>query len=480
MKIYDGNFYGKERKRAYMERTSGNRRVIGLSLFVAVLTFSLYMILQTLSESVLSSALPEFMQKSYFSVASLYVLLAYIVYTIYFAAYYEYLTFAEIRSNRWYFPVKLGFRPANMILAKLAARMLDVFILYTAGYVATVFMASFLKYPFVPAYLIQLYAAGMLDMMVIVMVCMTCSLFVDRLKTARWIVAALAVVMYVARITTGFYTILSDRAVMADFDSVALLLKNPYPWYGLAVAVICVVLCMVFARKKAMHESFRFYSRDHDYPKDVKLVIGKMRLEGSEEDVKHALRRNRVANAAVNVVLSLIILVMLAFNLLVLGMSLISPDNETSPIGVIPYVFQSNTMEPAIMFNDLALFETVDPVSPLGEGEVVLFKYGGEPYVARIKEITDSYIRTDIDYYPSTVKEEAYARNTTRGMIYARLVGTNRWIGALVLFANTTIGRLLMLLLPCMLIFFYKPITDFLSRISGGTQKERGNHGKSR
>jgi signal peptidase I len=266
---------------------------------------------------------------------------------------------------------------------------------------------------------------------------------------------------------------ISNRNAMVNFSSARLLIGNPYPWYGLAMAAASVALCVIYARRKALRESFDFYSKDHDYPADVKLITGKMRLEGSAEEVKRALRRNRVANAAVNVVMSAVILAMLAFNVLVLGMSLISPDDETSPVGLIPYVFQSNMMEPEIMFNDLAIFETVDPVSPLEKGEVVLFKYGGEPYVARIVDMDGDVIKTDIDYYPSTTKEEAYARNTTRGAIYARLAGTNRWIGAIVLFANTTIGRLMMLLVPCVLIFFYKPIIGFLSRLSGGTEKEK-------
>jgi hypothetical protein len=54
----------------------------------------------------------------------------------------------------------------------------------------------------------------------------------------------------------------------------------------------------------------------------------------------------------------------------------------------------------------------------------------------------------------------AMRKVVSREAIYGVFTGRNRWLGALILFANTVTGRFVFLLVPAVLLFFYKVIFD--------------------
>ena len=56
--------------------------------------------------------------------------------------------------------------------------------------------------------------------------------------------------------------------------------------------------------------------------------------------------------------------------------------------------------------------------------------------------------------------------------VYGRLIGVNRWLGVVILFANSMFGRLLFMLVPIILLFFSKQINDFFKRV--GSPANRG------
>ena len=169
------------------------------------------------------------------------------------------------------------------------------------------------------------------------------------------------------------------------------------------------------------------------------------------------------------------IAVMLMVNLLVLAFSYASPEKETSIYGVIPYVFQSHTMEPAIMYNDVALFRKIDMQEKLDIGDIILFKdSAGDVNVGElISFVTDpdtfeetGELLTDILYYADERYRGMAEQTVSRDLVYGIHTGNNRWFGAIVLFANTILGRLILLMIPTFLIFFYEPIVNFFKAIT--------------
>ena len=175
------------------------------------------------------------------------------------------------------------------------------------------------------------------------------------------------------------------------------------------------------------------------------------------------------------VLLVVSIVVMLGVNALVLLCGYASPEKETSVFGTIPYVFQSYTMEPTIMMNDLAFFHKMDYQEAVKVDEVVLFKdVAGTVTVARVKEIVEqnpdvyalTTLRVDIDNYVDTRYNGMAEQTIERQQVYGVYTNSNRWLGAIILFANTTLGRLILLLIPTFLVFFYDPITKFFRHAS--------------
>ena len=57
-------------------------------------------------------------------------------------------------------------------------------------------------------------------------------------------------------------------------------------------------------------------------------------------------------------------------------------------------------------------------------------------------------------------------QTVAREQVYGVHTSNNRWLGAIILFANTIIGRLIFLLIPTFLIFFYEPIVDFFRNVT--------------
>jgi hypothetical protein len=49
-----------------------------------------------------------------------------------------------------------------------------------------------------------------------------------------------------------------------------------------------------------------------------------------------------------------------------------------------------------------------------------------------------------------------------RGLIYGVFIGRSRWLGALILFANSVFGRITFLLIPLLVLYFYKQIKSFI------------------
>ena len=58
----------------------------------------------------------------------------------------------------------------------------------------------------------------------------------------------------------------------------------------------------------------------------------------------------------------------------------------------------------------------------------------------------------------------AYEKVIARDAVYGRYSGRSRWLGAIILFANTVLGRLILLLIPAFMLYYYKPILAYLKK----------------
>ncbi len=424
--------------------------------------------LRTLKKSVLSDAVPEIMQQSYFSTLYIYIHLALPLNAAYFLLYYDWLFFREIRGNAWYLLIKTGYLPSRMIFLKFLALLLSVTAVYGVGYLTVLLLTMLLKYTFIAAYLPTLFLAGLTELALLTAAAMTASLIGRDTASCRYLTALSALLLPLLKQLTGYYAVLKNRAAMQDlrnlFDPAISLYMPLAAVLLLSFTAVCSLRAGSLARYYAVGEE----ESAGGLPPGATLSkpdprTGSLRPVGEKPAHSPAAQ---IAGVLLTAVSAAFIGLALLFNGFILLISTSTPGNEITIRGVIPYIFQSDTMQPDILQNDLAYFRRVDAQSPVKVGEIVLFRHNNVVYVERIIEQNADGITVDIDHYPPLSESGAMVRTISREDIYGVYSGKNRWLGALILFANTIIGRLLFLLVPAVLLFYRKPLMKLLRAAS--------------
>lgn len=458
-----------QRKLFYVEQKLERGKLFRNTLFIALFTFSLHLFLMSLDTSILTDAIPEMLLQSYFSTFSLYNFICILFYTITFMLNYTYMTFAEVNENKWYLLIKAGFSRQLLIFMKLAVRLLEVFLSYALGFVFVFILTTFLKYPLTISYLFPLFLVGVIDILLLSTVVMAVSLFIRNKVNARYVLMAVYLMIQILHITSGYYSVISDRSLMVD----SMNLLNPnlsyFAVYVLIVSVACVLMIIYGARKASTYTSFYFYVKDMDYDENAEIVIGDGVKFSNAQNKKYVDQKSsRIFDIIVNASMSLVIGLLIVFNLIVLAVSITSLNRNWNFLNVYPYVFQSNTMEPSIEFNDLTFFKGVNS-DEVEADEIILYRSADTMVnVARVVEKnTDEWI-VDFDHYPEETDPEILREKIQPDQVEGVYITSSRWLGLLVLFANTMIGRLLMLVLPSILIFFYQPIVNYIERLKRG------------
>ncbi|RNC63183.1 MAG: hypothetical protein AWM53_01569 [Candidatus Dichloromethanomonas elyunquensis] len=464
--IYRNSYFKKELRQAYSENRASTNRKLASALFLGLISFALFFVFQTLQESVLSEAVPEIMQPSFYSTVYLYIHLAFFFYTVYFILYYDYLFFSEIRRNSWYLLIQMGYHSVVMFFSKFAALLYTVFLIYTIGFIFTVILTVFLKYTFIYTYLPALYVAGLTDVFLIGMFSMTFSLFTRTIVNARYWTFFSAIVILILKLTLGEYNILSNRVSMQNFYN---LLDLNHSLYMPVAAILMIILCLVcLIRSNNLAKYYNLPTDQILLPSGFDVVYidsgtGKRKAAGKKAKKGW---RSKIFDTVSTAGLIFFICAALVFNFLIIAVNTSTPGQEVSIQGVIPFVFRSETMEPAIQMNDLTYFQKIDSQYPIQEGQIILFEENQVIYVERVLGKVDDKLRVDIDHYPPMSQPGAMFKTILRQAVQGVYIGRNRWLGVLILFANTIVGRLLFLLVPAVLLFYYKQIMAFSKRIN--------------
>ncbi|MDP4109008.1 MAG: S26 family signal peptidase [Bacillota bacterium] len=458
--IYKNSYFRKELRQAYIENKISTSRKLAFALFLGMLAFAVHFVLQSLSESVLSDAIPQVMQPSYFSTVSIYVTISFFINILYFMIYYEYLSFAEIRRNRWYLLEKMGYMPLRMIFSKLFAYIFSLISIYSTGFVFTIILTVFLKYTFVYKYLPALFIKGLIDLIVVGIVFMTASIFIMNPGNARYFMLLFTAATVIIRFATGYTRLTSDRILMQDVGNMFDLGKTVYIPISAAIILICFIICVYKARNVARFYSLPSGAYKKLVPEDSAVMMmdrsGKLSPFGKGE-----INRGKIIEVVTSVLFVLFVLSALAVNIFIILISTSQPGREVTIKGVIPYIFKSDTMEPTIMINDLAYFRRVDQTESIKTGDIILFQDKKVVYVERVLSQSGGELSVDIDFYPPLTQVGSMKKTVGRKSVYGVYTHSNRWLGALILFANTIFGRLLFLLIPAFVLFFYKPIINF-------------------
>ncbi|NLI94086.1 MAG: S26 family signal peptidase [Peptococcaceae bacterium] len=464
--IYRNSYFKKELRQAYSENRTSSGRKLASALFLGLISFALFFVFQTLQESVLSESVPQIMQPSFFSTVTIYIHAAFVFYTLYFIVNYETLFFSEIRNNSWYLLIQMGYHPVMMFFSKLLALLYTAFMIYTVGFLVTVFLTLFLKYTFILSYLPSLYLAGLTDIFLISILSMIFSLFTKTIVNARYWIFFSAVIIVVLKIMLGEYTILSNRVSMQNINNLFALNYTAYIPAALVLMILFCFICLIKSDNLAKYYNYNPPSDTPFIPEGVQVVridssTGKQKILWNKDKKGW---RGRVFDTVSTAFLIIFICTALAFNIFIILINTSTPGQEVSIRGVIPFVFQSRTMEPAIQMNDLTFFRKIDPWFPVEAGQIILFEENHLIYVERVLVKAGEELKADIDNYPPLSQPGAMLKTVPREAVHGVYIGRNRWLGALIFFANTIVGRILFLLVPAVLLFYSKQINDYLKK----------------
>ncbi len=464
--IYKSNYFSKELRQAYKENETGAGKKAAFALFLGLLSFSLHFTLQTLRESVLIDTVPEIMQPSYFSTIYTYIHVSLLLTVFYFIFYYDSIFFCEIRRNSWYLLTKMGYNPMVMIFSKLTAILLSATFVYTVGFVCTVLLTYFLRYHLVTAYFPTLYLAGLINLIVISTISMMLSSFIKTPAYARFSILFSLILLLLLKHKTRYYHVLSNRVVMQNIYNLFDLQRSFFLPLAGGIILICVLVSIARARGISKYYNLSYEGYDDILPADISVLLldpARGRKKPLIDRAKIA-RRRKFFDAAFTTTLILFILAALSFNMMILFISASTTGKEVSIHGVIPYIFKSNTMEPTIMLNDLAYFQKFEGDYDVKIGDIILFEEGNITYVERVVDKDKGIYQVDIDKYPPLSEPGAMIKSVEEETIRGVYKDRNRWLGVLILFANTIIGKLIILLLPAVLLFYHKPIMDKIFR----------------
>lgn len=464
--VYRNSYLKKELRQSYMGYQIGLRRQMAFALFLGGITFALFFLFQTMEDSVLSDAAPQIMQPSFFSTAFIYIHTAFFCIAAFYMVKYDSLFFSEIRRNAWYLLVQMRYHPQVMIFDKLAALLYSAFMVYSVGFLFTVFLTFLLRYTFVFAYLPTLYLSGLIDLALLCQLCLTLSLFVRTVTNARYGILICAAGIEILKTALGYYTVISDRVqtqqihVLFDFS------RSLYLPVAAGLFVLCAVICVIRAGNLAKYYSLSDEMRSAEPVAGTRLMYidKKTGRRIPVYDTAKAARHTKIVDAAATAALVLFIFVTLAFNIFVIMISATSRGSEVSIQGTIPYVFKSDTMEPAIMHNDLAFFRKIDLQQPIHVGDILLFVQDNTAYVERVISFSGDGFIVDIDNYPEMSQPEFMKKAVTRSEIHGIYSGRSRWLGALILFANSIFGRVVLLVIPAILLYYHRQIAESLQK----------------
>lgn len=468
--IYDKSLFKKELTEYYFEHSISEKKRIGYSIFIALFSFSVYLILQTLERSVLIDVVPRYISKSCFGTLMVYNDIFYVFYVIYLATNYNFLTFDEIFNNKWYIPFKFGFNPIKMIFTKLFARLFSIYLVYGMGYLVMLFLTSILKYPFELEYIITIFILGLIDVSFIIIVTMTLSLYLKKGISSNYALFFGAFLIVILKYILGYFNVVNNKN---NFNNKSVLSQcSEYIYILFIISAVCLVIIFIKGKINSRYYFFSFSEQDYDFSEDVTITL----LSDSEfKNVTNSKLNKEVQLKLItqisNSFLILAITISILLNILVLLITITTSSKEISIFNIIPYVFQSDTMEPAIKYNDLVFFSQSE-ANKILNGDIVIYKANVESNIARIKFFQSDNVIVDIDNYPFQSEAGVYRETINKNQIYGKYIGRSRWLGLLVLFANSTVGRLFLLFIPIVLLFNYKQIIDLFNYIIKKNMKE--------
>lgn len=450
--IYNTNLFKKEMRASYLKTEhSRNQRFLTVFLLgLAVIIF--HTMLLTAENTVITDNFPFLVESGYFSVAVLFKLTSFFFSVIYLLLNYRTATFAEIRQDRWYLLRKMGHSITKLILTKIGATLLNMLLIYCGGFIISMILTGIYGYQIQIVPLLILFVCGLVDIFCLTLIVLLFSLLFHTSDNAAWSIVITAGLMIAYQVFSGYFGIITDADRLQTFSAI---LVSPYMYVELAAIILSFFLCTSIASRISQTYSLNS-TYEAEFVKDYKTQ--EIRQISRREINTGRLMSNLVFGVA-TVVVALACLV----NVLMFLLASRTEDDEYQIAGFIPYIMQTDTLHGVVEENDLVFFTSVESPEQVAVDDVVLFHYSADQPQGTIEQVTaiDNGV-----YCVDVTNYENMEADTLRFYLQiADIDGVMAWrsraLGAYIVFANSSAGRILMLIVPLLILIFYDRIEEY-------------------
>lgn len=435
--IYNNSYFNKEIQRAYIDNRISTKWRLFFGVLLGLTAIGVHFIFLSLSETFLALNLSYLTYKSCFSVLLLYTNLSLIFFLLYYITFSKYAMLSEIRSNKWYLLVKMGYNPISMVFTKIFARFFALAIIYSIGFVIAFLLSVIFEYNLLyhNISVLFIFMFGLIDIALLCVAGAVSSFMAKKTSLYRLLILIIMVLFFYIKRLTGFTNTITSKYFFEQNQAFSIFNHRVNTYFFLVAFFI--ILCLAFCLYRAKVITMYFKK-----PHNLKLILPKnTKLARYDDRNKRYIILRHISfypakRFALNtvVITSLIVLVIFALIMNIFNFFIISDrENHFEIGGNIPYI-SNITLEPEIYKNDFLIFSSDKNI----KNDIVISKNNNRLAIKKSKDAsTDAIIGT--------------------------LIYKSRGLGALFVLCNTVGGRIIFLLIPALILLFYKRLTGFFT-----------------
>jgi hypothetical protein len=216
--MYKNSYFIKEIRQSNIENRLSLRNSLFFGVFTALISYLLHIAFLNLKGTVIAQIFPYLIQEDCFSPVYTYIRVFTLFCILYFLLFYEHISLAEIRSNRWYLLAKMGYNIKMMVTVKTFVQYIFLLLTYFIGFAGTLGAAVLSNKTFSYEYLPALFLAGVVEIAFVCSLSAVLSLlnrFKSDFYSRCYIVFAEAGLLILSEFT-GYRSALSSKSFIAE------------------------------------------------------------------------------------------------------------------------------------------------------------------------------------------------------------------------------------------------------------------------
>jgi hypothetical protein len=445
--LYKNSYLYKEIRQSNIENRISIRNGVFFGVFTALIAYFFHMCIMHLTDTVFADSFPYLLKEDFFSPVYTYMRTSVVFCVLYFVVLYDNISLSEIRSNRWYLLAKMGYNTKMMVTVKTLAQFFALLFTYFIGFAVSLGIAYLSNYAFSIEYLPALFLCGVVEIAFLCFLTTALSLLY-RFRTVFYsrcsIILSEALLITLSELT-GFRQALSSQSFISEHGMLSPFSPTVSVYFISVLVFIAVLTTVSLHNAKVIAKYYDEPLENTDFTLPAGRVLARLDHRTGKFYVfrKNTIKIHSVVFGTVFIAfLSTVVIASLVLNLFYFY------NKKRNIIQINEQIYFMSDSEvktefsekPLAYTNDLLIFKAVDSKDSIINGIPVL-------------------IKTDV-----TLEVQPYSDRLQDADIRGELYAVSRWIGALVLLANNTEGRIIFLVLPLLMLFLYKKIRKLLMR----------------